>query len=201
MNVFDFSVVILCLLSLPVYFYVPDSDFILTVILLIRFAAQLLRIVIVYKHHKNRSAYLETIKKDLVDFTPFADAISIDIAQGKLDDQSFNAKHGLSLPAENVISSSSLVINSNITPVMSCNYVQNIDGYQKDIDINSDGYHKHQKRNCNKRKNEIEEINDNSSLMGSMNYNCNHVSNEDVSFNDVQDIHYGTNGSLRSISS
>eukprot|EP00483_Globobulimina_turgida_P011632 UN11654 len=43
MNVFDFVVVLLCVISIPVYFYVPDSDFILTVVLVLRFAAQLLR--------------------------------------------------------------------------------------------------------------------------------------------------------------
>ena len=36
MNVFDFVVVLLCVISIPVYFYVPDSDFILTVVLLLR---------------------------------------------------------------------------------------------------------------------------------------------------------------------
>merc|ERR1719410_1011046 len=71
MNVFDFVVVLLCVLSIPVYFYVPDSDFILTVVLLLRFAAQLLRIVMVYKHHENRSAYMETTREDLVDFTGY----------------------------------------------------------------------------------------------------------------------------------
>jgi len=74
MNVFDFVVVLLCVVSIPVYFYVPDSDFILTVVLLLRFAAQLLRIVMVYKHHENRSAYMETTRDDLVDFTGFDDA-------------------------------------------------------------------------------------------------------------------------------
>ena len=59
MNVFDFVVVLLCVVSIPVYFYVPDSDVILAVILLLRFAAQLLRLVMIYKHHENRSAYME----------------------------------------------------------------------------------------------------------------------------------------------
>merc|ERR1712113_311766 len=71
MNVFDFVVVLLCVISIPIYFYVPDSDFILTVVLLLRFAAQLLRIVMVYKHHENRNAYMETTRDDLVDFTGF----------------------------------------------------------------------------------------------------------------------------------
>jgi len=69
MNVFDFVVVLLCVVSIPIYFYVPDSDVILAVILLLRFAAQLLRIVMIYKHHENRSAYMETTRDDLVDFT------------------------------------------------------------------------------------------------------------------------------------
>merc|ERR1719410_2481991 len=71
MNVFDFVVVLLCVISIPIYFYVPDSDFILTVVLLLRFAAQLLRIVMVYKHHENRNAYMETVREDLVDFTGY----------------------------------------------------------------------------------------------------------------------------------
>ena len=71
MNVFDFVVVLLCVISIPIYFYVPDSDFILTVVLLLRFAAQLLRIVMIYKHHENRSAYIETTREDLVDFTGY----------------------------------------------------------------------------------------------------------------------------------
>ena len=83
MNVFDFVVVLLCVISIPVYFYVPDSDFILTVVLLLRFAAQLLRIVMVYKHHENRSAYMETTRDDLVDFTGFEAANDIDSAQGR----------------------------------------------------------------------------------------------------------------------
>ena len=69
MNIFDFSVVLLCVISIPIYFYIPDSDFILTCVLLLRFAAQLLRIVMVYKHHEHRSAYMETTRDDLVDFT------------------------------------------------------------------------------------------------------------------------------------
>ena len=83
MNVFDFVVVLLCVVSIPVYFYVPDSDFILTVVLLLRFAAQLLRIVMVYKHHENRSAYMATTRDDLVDFTGFEAANDIDSAQGR----------------------------------------------------------------------------------------------------------------------
>eukprot|EP01083_Nonionella_stella_P222029 792660_1 len=89
MNVFDFVVVLLCVISVPVYFYVPDSDFILTVVLLLRFAAQLLRIVMVYKHHENRSAYMETTRDDLVDFSGFAAANDIDSAQGR----SANTEH------------------------------------------------------------------------------------------------------------
>ena len=69
MNVFDFVVVLLCVISIPVYWFVPDSDIILAIILLLRFAAQLLRIVMIYKHHENRNAFLETTRDDVVDFT------------------------------------------------------------------------------------------------------------------------------------
>merc|ERR1711933_345360 len=83
MNVFDFVVVLLCVISIPIYFYVPDSDFILTVVLLLRFAAQLLRIVMVYKHHENRSAYMETTREDLVDFTGYDEASDLTAIQGR----------------------------------------------------------------------------------------------------------------------
>jgi hypothetical protein len=92
MNVFDFIVVSLCVFTIPIYFYLPDSDFILTIVLLLRFAAQLLRIVMVYKHHENRSAYMETTREDVVDFTGFSGHDEIESAQGRIDDESFNAK-------------------------------------------------------------------------------------------------------------
>eukprot|EP01083_Nonionella_stella_P005401 15602_1 len=82
-NVFDFMVVILCVVSIPIYFYIPDSDFIVTVVLLLRFAARLLRIVMVYKHHENRSAFMETTRADVVDFTGLDAPNDINNAQGR----------------------------------------------------------------------------------------------------------------------
>lgn len=96
MNVFDFVVVLLCVVSVPVYFYVPDSDFILTVVLLLRFAAQLLRIVMVYKHHENRSAYISTTRDDVVDFTGF-DAAAAE--QTETDNRSALTEHTVSRSA------------------------------------------------------------------------------------------------------
>ena len=73
MNIFDSLIVLICIISIPIYFYIPTSDFIFTVIILLRFIAQLLRIVMIYKHNENRTQYVNTITSDVVDFTNFDD--------------------------------------------------------------------------------------------------------------------------------
>ena len=120
MNVFDFIVVLLCVISIPVYFYVPDSDFILTVVLLLRFAAQLLRIVMVYKHHENRSAYMETTRDDLVDFTGYDTQRDIESAQGRQQQQ--NDHHNSSIISNN---------QSNIASSIPSTYPASSNTYQQ----------------------------------------------------------------------
>jgi len=72
LNLFDFIVVALCIISVPIYFYVPESDFVLTLVLLLRFGAQLLRIIMIYKHGQQRNEFIESAGHD-VDFSTFDD--------------------------------------------------------------------------------------------------------------------------------
>jgi len=90
MNIFDFIVVLLCIFSVPIYFFVPDSDFVLTVVILLRFIAQLLRIVMIYKHHENRQQYVRAIKQDVVDFTHLDDNSDTESQKRLLNDTNIN---------------------------------------------------------------------------------------------------------------
>eukprot|EP01084_Bolivina_argentea_P074490 135126_1 len=73
LNIFDFMVVTLCVICLPIYFDVQFSGLLLPVVLIIRFLARFLRIVVVYKHQRNRRRFMRNAQND-VDFTGFNDS-------------------------------------------------------------------------------------------------------------------------------
>ena len=67
-NVFDFLIVVLCVVSIPIYWVAPD--WILSVVLLLRFIVRMLRIITVIRHQKERKEYNEA-RDTIVDFTKF----------------------------------------------------------------------------------------------------------------------------------
>eukprot|EP01083_Nonionella_stella_P023061 63752_1 len=65
MNLFDLTVVVLCITYLPVYFHLLDHGPMLSILLSIRFIASFLRIVMVYKHQMDRKAFMEAAEGDV----------------------------------------------------------------------------------------------------------------------------------------
>ena len=69
LNVIDFSVVFLCVITIPFYFtLIPD--YVLTVILIIRVIVRLIRLGLLYKHHRMRKEYINA-RDSIVDFGKF----------------------------------------------------------------------------------------------------------------------------------
>ena len=68
LNLFDFGVVFLCVVSIPIYWVAPD--WILSIVLLCRFIVRALRIVTVIRRQKFRKEYNDA-RDAIVDFTKF----------------------------------------------------------------------------------------------------------------------------------
>ena len=67
-NIFDFCIVALCVVSIPVYWVAPD--WILSIVLLLRFIVRMLRIITVIRQTRKRKEYNEA-RDTIVDFTKF----------------------------------------------------------------------------------------------------------------------------------
>lgn len=66
-NVFDLSVFILCILSICLYYYVPDSEQVGVAILCLRYATQLLRMAITLKWFRNQNRAVHLMEDTRID--------------------------------------------------------------------------------------------------------------------------------------
>ena len=114
------------MIGVPIYFYLPQSDIIVTVVLLLRFAAQLLRLIMIYRHQKQRRAYINAASNDIVDFSTFEDSIVIARNQGIADD-------GKLLTSTSVVHNSNSNFLSNLMKHSNNNSKRELSGNIKDI--------------------------------------------------------------------
>lgn len=59
--------------SIAAYFYAPHTTIVSDIVLSVHFSARLLRLMVVYHHYRNRKAFIETTKDDIVDFAKYND--------------------------------------------------------------------------------------------------------------------------------
>ena len=77
LNIFDFIIVAICVISIPIYWVAPD--WILSIVLLSRFIVRMLRIITVIRHQKMRKEYISA-RDAIVDFTKFNEQNNINQA-------------------------------------------------------------------------------------------------------------------------
>lgn len=77
LNLFDFIIVFICVISIPIYWFAPD--WILSVVLLSRFIVRMLRIITVIRHQKFRKEYISA-RDAIVDFTKYNEQNNINQA-------------------------------------------------------------------------------------------------------------------------
>merc|ERR1712176_487318 len=75
-NIFDFTIVVLCVISVPVYVLFIGYLDIMEIVLLVRFIVRALRIITVIRSQKMRREYLSA-RDSIVDFTKYNDQKSI----------------------------------------------------------------------------------------------------------------------------
>eukprot|EP01083_Nonionella_stella_P262284 892018_1 len=83
-NLFDFIIVIICVISIPIYWFAPD--WILSIVLLARFIVRMLRIITVIRHQKFRKEYIDA-RDAIVDFTKYNEQNIVNESANYTDEQ------------------------------------------------------------------------------------------------------------------
>ena len=84
LNVIDFIIVAICVISIPVYWVAPD--WILSIVLLSRFIVRMLRIISIIRHQKLRKEYISA-RDAIVDFTKFDEENNVNQAANNTNEQ------------------------------------------------------------------------------------------------------------------
>ena len=84
-SIFDFTIVVLCVITIPVYLFAPFLD-IMEIVLLIRFIVRALRIITVIRSQKFRKEYISATDT-IVDFTKFNEQRNINKAANNTNEQ------------------------------------------------------------------------------------------------------------------